>query len=332
MNAQVGRCCADQNLMASFQLPDAMERFSRSIAPRLVRSSVVVDGRNVGVVTAGDGIPLVMVHGFGVESMLYAQMLSRIATLGFRVIGIDIAGHGDSDPIGIVPTIDGFAEMIDAALDQLDVNEAVFVGHSMGGRLVAELCAARPERAIALILLDAIVGAPWDALRPWLRWCPPALGLYGLGGAIDVASTLPARIDKRQAFKITRRVRSSVVQLITEPWHGLMAGAAVLRASSSADVLDRVGAANIASFVVHGDRDLLVPTVASLDAAHRLHATYVTVHTGRHSWMIRDPNALPTIIAALLDGTLGCAIKSRGLRIDSVSPVATPRLKFTIDR
>ena len=48
--------------------------------------TVDVDGFEVGVATAGRGAPLVVLHGFGVESMLYAQTLSRLTHLGFRVV------------------------------------------------------------------------------------------------------------------------------------------------------------------------------------------------------------------------------------------------------
>ena len=56
------------------------------------------------------------------------------------------------------------------ALDHLQVPEAIIVGHSMGGRLVAELVAAEPDRAIAVVLVNAIVGGRWDRIaRRWPR-------------------------------------------------------------------------------------------------------------------------------------------------------------------
>lgn len=254
-----------------------------------------------------------MVHGFGVESMLYAQTMARTAALGFRVIALDIAGHGDSQAIRWLPNLDDYVDLLDTAIDQLGITRAVFMGHSMGGRIVSELTARRPERTMALVLLDPIVGAQWDAMRPWLRWCPPALGAYGIGGAIDVLSTLPALVDARQAIKIGRQVRRSIFNLVSEPWNGLIAGAAVLRAAPSTDTLDAVRAANVPSVVVHGNADLLVPQAAALDAAHRLDATYVSVFGGRHSWMIRDPETLPAILDELLRGSLGRALHAAGI-------------------
>ena len=64
-------------------------------APRLARHQITLaDGHQVGVTIAGKGVPLVVVHGFSVEGFLYAQSLSRLVSMGFRVIAIDTAGHG----------------------------------------------------------------------------------------------------------------------------------------------------------------------------------------------------------------------------------------------
>jgi len=50
-------------------------------------------------------------------------------------------------------------------LDELGVGRAVFCGHSLGGRLLAEVTAAEPDRAIALLLVDAAVGQAWGRSR-----------------------------------------------------------------------------------------------------------------------------------------------------------------------
>ena len=52
------------------------------------------DGHSVQALVAGRGVPLVVVHGFAAEGLLYAQSLSRLVSLGFKVVAIDTAGHG----------------------------------------------------------------------------------------------------------------------------------------------------------------------------------------------------------------------------------------------
>ena len=53
------------------------------------------DGHEVGVSVGGQGAPLVFLHGLVLSRRAYLRMLSRVAGLGFQVVAIDAAGHGD---------------------------------------------------------------------------------------------------------------------------------------------------------------------------------------------------------------------------------------------
>ena len=93
----------------------------------------------------GRGVPLVVVHGFSAEGILYAQTLSRLVDLGFKVIAIDTAGHGGTQglPTGgadlrATPSCSAGCSTSSASA------QAVLAGHSMGGRLVTELAAPSP--------------------------------------------------------------------------------------------------------------------------------------------------------------------------------------------
>ena len=134
--------------------------------PRLTRHTIELsDGHQVALSMSGRGIPLVVVHGFSAEGFLYAQTLSRLVGMGYRVIAIDTAGHGGTH--GLPRTgaqLADYAALLRRTLDDLGVHRAVLAGHSMGGRLVTEFAAAAPHRVIALLLLDAIVGEPWDRI------------------------------------------------------------------------------------------------------------------------------------------------------------------------
>ncbi len=299
----------------------------------LERKVINVDGHRVGIATAGAGVPLVLLHGFGVESMLYAQPLARLTHLGFRVVAIDVPGHGRSDGIGPYPDMAAYARRIDRTLRKLRLGKTVLVGHSMGGRLAAELAASRPERCLAVVLLAPITGAPWDQLRRVLRWSPPALLGYGALAAADVLATIPLRSDFPQSWKLSRRIVPSVQSMVTRPWNALVTGSAILRAPSSTDVLDAVCDAGVPSFVVHGDRDHLVLLNTARSTARRLGATFVRVADAGHSWMVRDPETFPAIMAALLDGELGAVLAAHGIvrRESGTPPRAPSKLTFQIE-
>src|SRR2546427_12717280 len=117
--------------------------------PQLARHLISLDnGHEVGIAVCGRGVPLVVVHGFSAEGILYAQTLSRIVALGFKVVAIDVAGHGATLglPTGAA-SMSSYTELLGKALNHLGVEKAVLAGHSMGGRLVTELAANHTDQA-----------------------------------------------------------------------------------------------------------------------------------------------------------------------------------------
>ncbi|HEX8803018.1 MAG TPA: alpha/beta fold hydrolase, partial [Acidimicrobiales bacterium] len=176
--------------------------------PRLARHEIVLDdAHRVGVAVCGQGLPIVLVHGFTAEGILYAQTLSRLVRMGFKVVAIDVAGHGGTQGL---PTdganLDAYVDLLGRVLNELGIRRAVFVGHSMGGRLVTQLAAEHPERAIAIVLVDAAVGDAWDRLINVSRFAPPVLIAVAVVLAIDTLSTLPWLSDPRQAAKLGRLI------------------------------------------------------------------------------------------------------------------------------
>ncbi len=299
------------NLLHGPGRPDRVHEAADSaleLAPpvRVTRDVLTLDdGHRVGVAIAGRGVPFVVVHGFGVESLLYAQALARLAALGLQVVAIDVAGHGDTQRLGGLPALHDYTRLLERSIDGLGIRRAILAGHSMGGRLVAEVGADRPDQTIGVVLMDAILGESWERLRTLLRWSPPALLAYGTIFLLDTAGTVPLLEDLRQALKLGSRVGRSVNLHVARPWRALAPGQAILRAERGDGALDRLRTSGVAVTVAHGDKDLMVPYSAGRDAARRSGGDLVRVHGGSHSWLLRCPETLPAIVGELLDGRLG---------------------------
>jgi pimeloyl-ACP methyl ester carboxylesterase len=278
--------------------------------PRLARHEITLeDGHTVGVAICGHGVPLVVVHGFSAEGILYAQTLSRLVDLGFKVIAVDTAGHGGTLglPTG-AQSLASYSVLLGRVLDHLGVGPAVLVGHSMGGRLVTELAASEPRRAIAVILLDAIVGDTWDRMVNVFRVFPPLLVGTGATLLVDTITTVPWFRDPRQALKLGRLVAPTIRGHVRRPWRLLGPAASILRSKSSRPMLDQLRHDRIPVFAIHGDRDLAVPLATAKDAARRARGDLVVVHGGTHSWLLKDPETMPAIMLALMRGRLGTAV------------------------
>jgi pimeloyl-ACP methyl ester carboxylesterase len=282
------------------------------------------DGHEVGVAITGSGMPLVVVHGFSAEGILYAQTLSRLVAMGYRVIAVDAAGHGGTFGLpGGGGSLSDYADLIRRVLDHLGIERAVLAGHSMGGRLVVELAASDPHRAIALVLLDAIVGDSWDKIQWWSRRVPGVLGVIGATLMFDTASTLPVFRDPKQAMKLARLVTPTVRAHIRRPWRLMSPAISILRSTPSHELLEEVARHGVATFVLHGDRDYAVPLSTARSAAHLANGQLVVIHGASHSWVLKDPETLPGIVYELLGEGLGAAQRRALLHAGLVPGEAT---------
>ena len=97
---------------------------------------------------------IVFIHGAQNDHSVWSQQSRYFAHHGFRVLAIDLPGHGASDGPALT-TIDEMADWIAALLDLLKIEQATLVGHSMGS-LIALACSYRhPKRVAALALVGS---------------------------------------------------------------------------------------------------------------------------------------------------------------------------------
>lgn len=309
----------------------------RVAAPRLARHVFrLADGHEVGVTVSGRGVPLVMVHGFTAEGFLYAQTLSRLVSMGFKVVAIDTANHGSTQglPSGGANFGD-YARLLGRTLDELGIEQAFFVGHSMGGRVVTQLCAMEPERAIGVLLIDAIVGDAWDRLVNVGRLFPPAMAGVVVLLALDAMTTPPVLKNPEQALKLGRLLAPTLVGHAVRPWRLLGPAVSILRSRGSRWMLQRLAQEQVPVVAVHGTRDYAVPLQTAKDAARQAKGELVVIDGANHCWPLRDPETLPAIVSDLLHGSFGeayrQAVRDRGLEPDLASLDEVDRAFYAAD-
>lgn len=102
--------------------------------------------------TAGDGPPLVLLHGIGSSRAAWEPVLDRLA-YAHTVYAVDLPGFGDSAMVddGRAPTPRRLAEAVAAALDEWGVEAPHVAGHSLGGWVALELANVRPVGSLTLL-------------------------------------------------------------------------------------------------------------------------------------------------------------------------------------
>jgi pimeloyl-ACP methyl ester carboxylesterase len=276
------------------------------MAHRMIRLD---DGHNVGVSLAGGGVPLVFFHGMALSRRVYAHLLSHLPQSGFLTVALDAPSHGDTDPLpqGAASFRDR-AALLDRALDALGIERAVLVGHSMGGRNVVELAAARPNRVLCAVLINAGVGATFDHHTRNAATRVPTLVMALLRAGWDARCGLEylSSADRARYRRLADHFRRLGVR--APAWIRRTA-LAIAHAEDSSPLLQRMRAAEIPTIVVHGVRDSVVPVASGVDAAQAAGAALYLLPNAYHSWLLPDPCLATDVMNRLLDAQLGEALR-----------------------
>lgn len=107
---------------------------------------------------AGQGLPLLLLHGIGSGSGSWGGQFSTFAA-SHRVIAWDAPGYGESGALSNhQPTATDYAQALDRLLDELNVNEALVLGHSLGAIVAAAWCATTKRNVRGLLLASPARG------------------------------------------------------------------------------------------------------------------------------------------------------------------------------
>jgi pimeloyl-ACP methyl ester carboxylesterase len=232
-------------------------------------------GARIRLFTAGEGPPLLLVHGFGGAAWNFDELASLLP--GRRLLIPDLPGHGGSSPHP-APSLAGFADVLAEVLAAEGVEQADVLGHSLGGVVALRLAVRRPERVRRLIL-----AAP-AGISSGTRTAELTIALIGL--------VQPGRLAGRRADRIARSRR--LRRLVFGPFevsnpdvlseravHGFLRGPTMhtdalgaglaLSADDPRRDLDRV---RCATLVLWGGRDRQVPIEDGYEYARRLRAPF----------------------------------------------------------
>lgn len=290
----------------------AGEETIRSAITRIRLSHHIVeldDGRRIGLSVGGRGVPLVFMHGLLLSRRAYLRMLSRIAGMGFLVVAVDAAGHGDT--MRLPADACSFTDRADAVLrtlDALGIRQALFAGHSMGGRMTIQLAARTPDRVLAAVLFDPAAGGRFDTTIPKLVKSPRR----ALGAAFTaVRDTLgdPLRLKTVEQLGYIRLLASVAVPNLGNPVGAARTMKAIVESGDYTPMLRTMRTEGMPTIVVHAEKDMIVPFRCAREIADEADATLYKVPEAYHSWMIANPRQGADAFRQLLRGELGEVIR-----------------------
>lgn len=102
----------------------------------------------------GKGTAVVLLHGFLENKEMWTAFIPELSKK-YRIITIDLLGHGKTECLGYVHSMEDQADVVHAVLHDLKIRKAVFIGHSMGGYVALAFAELYPEVMKGLVLLNS---------------------------------------------------------------------------------------------------------------------------------------------------------------------------------
>lgn len=102
----------------------------------------------------GKGTAVVLLHGFLENQTMWTDFVPELSKKN-RIITIDLLGHGETDSLGYIHSMEENAEIVHALLSKLRIKTAIFVGHSMGGYVALAFAEMHPAVVKGLVLQNS---------------------------------------------------------------------------------------------------------------------------------------------------------------------------------
>ena len=246
--------------------------------PQAVSKFIAIDGARLHFVTKGTGSPVVLIHGNPGSYQDWTRLYGPLSAQ-YQAIAFDRPGHGHSDrPNHRDITVEVQATMLRAALDQLNIDRPVLVGHSWGSALALAYALEFPRDLSGLVLLAPAVYLSDDGVSFISKL--PAMPVIGdimnfLFTPLIAASLV--RSDLRKAFapdRVPPHYLRSVLSEWTRPkkvkWYAV--DDALLN-ESLPNLSARYSEIRTPMTIVTGDSDLIV---RAKENAYRLHESLPT--------------------------------------------------------
>jgi pimeloyl-ACP methyl ester carboxylesterase len=252
------------------------------------RRSVTVNGVKLSILEAGQGAPVIYVHGVVTTSNIFTKYVGAYSP-DFRGIAVDLRGYGDSEKPTSGFNLDQFPKDLIALADVLGIERAVWVGVSMGGMILQRLALDNPSRVHALVLVSTMD-------RPM------------------ILDENPATIGKPRDYKdVSKNIiicsfppgtRADTYQPLLDripTWNAMVVSEA-LGSMSKFDLRGQLTPIQAPTLIVVGEKDDSATPAIAMDMHAQIRNSKVAEFKTGHFMMAEDPERFGAVLGEFLYG------------------------------
>jgi len=246
---------------------------------------------------SGEGPPVVLLHSYLCSGAMWREQVPVLAN-HYRVINVDLPGHGRSGPVAAPVTLSDLVADACAVLDAVGVAKAAWAGLSIGGMIALHAALDRPDRVSSLLLFDTHAGS--ERALPSIKYRAMALGVRLIGWRPFLPSVLALMFGKT-----TLRENRPLV----DEWSAKMAEVDIPCALRFVDLLigrpsivDRLPSIRQPALVAVGEEDRSLPVGLSMQIDAGLpDSELLVIEKAGHLSALEQPEAVSRAMLEFLD-------------------------------
>ena len=269
-----------------------------------------VQDRPAGYSTAGEGLPVLLLHGWALGQRTYRAVIEAIAEQDCRVIAPSLPGFGGTPALPEADfSLRGYAAWVANLLEVLDVTEqVVVVGHSFGGGVAIRFAHDHRDRVRSAVLVNSIGGSAWRQGQTLRSVAERPLWDWGLHFPADVWPL-------RQATRVLPVVAEDVLPNLLRNPKAIVKVANLARRADLRAELEALRDGGMPITILWGTRDGII-TRESFEALCVASGVAGTEVEGSHSWLLADPMKFGEVIT----NDLRVAQAARDLELREATP------------
>ncbi|MBT2644397.1 2-succinyl-6-hydroxy-2,4-cyclohexadiene-1-carboxylate synthase [Bacillus sp. ISL-41] len=266
----------------------------------------MINGVRYNVEQCGDGFPLVLLHGFTGAASTW-KPFCPIWGQHSQLLMVDLIGHGETESPGDMERYDIKNAAIDLKelLDQLGIEQADFLGYSMGGRTAITFASLFPERVRKLVLESTTPGLinpeDRDARIQQDHKLANRIENEGLERFIDFWESIPLF---RSQLNLPKEVREQIrSQRLRNDPAGLANSLRGMGTGAQPSWWDKLENFNFETLLITGEFDEKFCKIATDIASRLRNPTHLTINGCGHAIHVEEREKFGTIVSEFLSNT-----------------------------
>lgn len=232
----------------------------------------------------GKGRAVVLLHGFLGSHQVWEKTIDNLSK-SYRVIAIDLPGHGSSDCFGYVHTMELMAKAVKAVMDSLRLKKYVIVGHSMGGYSALAFADLFPDRIRGLCLFHSTAYADSDEKKRDRR---RAAKVVKSNAPLYIREAVKNLFANKNLRYLKEEIAFTQKIALKTPKRGIIAALEGMRDRPNRDVI--LGMVHYPVMMVIGEHDNVLPAEQLVEQSELIHNKHVLMleHDG-HMGFLESP-------------------------------------------